>query len=50
MLIQDFVKTVFLLVLHSKWDALIKYFELIEEILSRPQAVIKLGTPQDKPL
>lgn len=48
-MLQQFILTTYTLVSNRKWDELVEYFALVREIISRPQAVLTLGTPQDKP-
>lgn len=49
-MLQHFLLTVYTLVSNHKWAELTEYFALVREILSRPQAVLTLGNPQDKSL
>lgn len=46
---QQFLYTVYALVIRGKWAELSEYLALFREILSRPQAVLTLGVPEDKP-
>lgn len=47
-MVQQFIKTVYLLVIAGRFDDLVEYFSLIRELLNRPVAVITAGTPRDK--
>jgi hypothetical protein len=49
-MLQEFILTVYVLVIGHRWDELREYFSLIREILNRPRAVITPGKPRDKEL
>jgi hypothetical protein len=49
MLLQEFISTVYVLAINRRWSELTEYLSLIRELLSRPQAVLTLGKPEDKP-
>lgn len=48
-MLQEFISTVYALSIHGRWAELTEYLSLIRELLSRPQAVLTLGKPEDKP-
>ena len=45
---QQFISTVYTLVINGRWAELADYLALLRDILSRPAAVIIAGTPRDK--
>lgn len=47
-MLQQFIATVYGLVVNRRWDDLREYFSLIREILDRPVAVLTAGQPRDK--
>ena len=47
-MLQEFILTVYALVINGRWDELREYFSLIREMLSRPRAVVTPGKPRDK--
>ena len=49
-LFQQFIATVYNLVINGRWSELNEYYSLMREVLKTPVAVITLGNPTDKPL
>lgn len=47
-ILQQFVGTVYALVVAGRWSDLTEYFSLFREAASRPTAIITAGKPQDK--
>lgn len=48
-MLNDFLATVRVLAVAGEWARLDRLFSIIETFLSRPQAVLTLGSPEDKP-
>lgn len=47
-LLQQFIATVYQLVIAGRWSDLTEYFALVREILNKPVVVITVGNPIDK--
>lgn len=48
-MLQDFLKTAVTLAVNGKLAELIQFIQITFELMNRPQAVLTLGKPQDKP-
>jgi len=49
-LVRMFLQTVLALAAAGQWDLLRAYFELIDKIVTAPEAVVIPGLPKDKEL
>lgn len=47
-MLQEFITTVYRLVIAGQWDKLAEYFRLISEISLAPTMRIDVGVPSDK--